>query len=345
MSLLQFPPNPTPGQTHVIGTKTYVWNGVAWVVGANAGNFTTVIADKLTLTTTSNAISLSTGGGLTVLGGAAISQDLYVGGSIVGLSTGTGGGIGSITGGTATFARVYVTGGVQATSTLTGDLTVAGGVGIGGDLWLGGTLFSSGDAILTTASFASNVADGVDIDIVDIGGGILEFNSISTLQTVTGRGWTSTNLMHITNSSISTSTQTGALVVNGGVGVGGRVTSESLKIADAVYDSTVKSVNNVLPTVIDEFSFNEYRSAKYLIQIDEGSTSTARCQVTELLTLASNTGTVIVTEYASVYSHVDLGNFDALVTDLGYDIVVRLYFVAADTVPKIVRVLRTAITK
>ena len=345
MALFNFPPNPSIGDTYTVGSRTYIWNGAAWIIGPSPGSFTTVTGVSLTLTTTTNATSVYSGGALTVAGGASIVGDLYVGGSIVGISTGTGGGIGAIVGGTGTFARLVVTSGVESYSTSTGAVVINGGLGLSGNLWLGGTLFSGGAPVLTTASFNETIADGIDIDIQDIGGGVLEFNNISTLQSVTQRGNSTTFALNILNSTPSTATNNGALVVAGGVGVAGRINSESLRIADTIFDSTVQTVNNTLATVIDEFSFTEYRSAKYLVQVSEGTNSTDRCQVTELLTLVSNTGTVIVTEYGSVVTDVDLGNFDAMVTNAGYDTVVRLYFLAADSTPKTVKVMRTAMAK
>lgn len=345
MAILNFPPNPTLNQAYTVGNRTYIWNGQAWILGPLPGNFTIITGTTLTLTSTTNATSLTTGGTLTVLGGASIVGDLYLGGSLVGISTGTGGGVGAITGGTATFVKIFATGGVQAVSTNTGDLIVTGGVGVGGNLWIGGTLFSGGAPVLTTASFNNTIVDGLDIDIVDVGGGVLEFNNTSTLQSVTTRGNSTNNQIFLTNPSASTSTQSGALIVTGGIGIGGRLNAESIKIADSIFDSTVQTINSTLATLIDEFSFDNFRSAKYLVQVDEGTSSTHRCQVTELLTLVSNTGSVIVTEYGSIVTDTDLGNFDAMVTSVGAETFVRLYFLAVDATPKTVKVLRTAMAK
>ncbi|NBO27905.1 MAG: hypothetical protein EBX47_09985 [Synechococcaceae bacterium WB8_1B_057] len=345
MALLNFPQNPTQGQTFTIGNKTYTWNGRAWILGATStATFISLQAETILVTTTTNATSVNTGGALTVRGGASIAGDLYLGGNLVGIAGG-GGGIGDINANTATFKTVFLTGGVNATSTTTGDLVIAGGAAIGGDLFLGGILYSGGAPVLTTASFNNTLTDGEDINITDIGGGVLSFANSSTLQTVTARGSTTTFQLTIANTSSSTSTTTGALVIYGGLGVGKRVNAESLRITDTIFDSSIQTVNSVIATVIDEFSFNEFRSAKYLVQIDEGSSSTHRCQMTELLTIVSNTGTVVITEYGSVYTHVDLGNFDALVTSSGADTVVRLYFIAGDAIPKTIKVLRTAMAK
>ena len=347
MAILNFPPNPTIGQSYKLGGKTYYWTGQAWIVGPSAGNFTTITGTNLVLTSTTNAVSLSTGGTLTVLGGAAIGGDLILGGRLYGLSTGTGGlgGLSEISAITATFQQLYVTGGIEATTTNSGSLQVHGGLGVSGNIYMGGTLFSGGAPVLTTSSFGTLIEQGDDIEVQDLGGGVTRFNNTSTLQTVTTRGSTTTHSIRILNATSSTNTITGALVVSGGVGVGGRVNSESIRIADTVFDSTVQTVNSMLATVIDEFSFNEYRSAKYLIQIDEGSSPSHRCQITELLALVSNTGTVILTEYGSVMTDTDLGNFDAMVTAFGSDTVVRLYFLAMDTTPKTIKVMRTAMAK
>jgi hypothetical protein len=344
MGLLNFPPNPGIGDIANIGQKTYSWNGRAWIVAATSATFTDVVASTVRVTSSTNAVS-STTGALQVVGGASIGGNLYVGGSIIGISTGTGGGIGTISAGTATFTKVIANGGVQATSTTTGDVVISGGLGVGGNIWIGGILYSAGAPVLTTASFNQTVSDGIDIDIVNIGGGVLEFNNISTLQSISGRGATTTNVIFLSNTATSTSTTTGALVVSGGIGVGGRINSESLKIADSVFDSTVQTINSIAWTIIDEYSFNQFRSAKYLIQIDEGLGATAKSQVMELLTLVTNTGTVFITEYANIMPYGDLGNFDANVVNAGSDNLVRLYFMATDTVPKTVKVLRTAMAK
>jgi len=343
MGLLNFPPSPSIGDTWTIGQKTYSWNGKAWIVAATSATFTTLVASTIKVTSSTNAVSTTTGA-LQVAGGASIAGNLYVQGSIIGLTTGTGGG-GSLSAGTGTFSKLIVNGGVQATSTTTGDVVISGGLGVGGNIWLGGILYSAGAPVLTTASFNKTVQDGIDIDIVDVGGGVLEFNNISTLQTVTGRGSATSNVIFLTSTATSTSTTTGALIISGGVGIGGRINSESLKISDTVFDSTVQTINSIAWTTIDEYSFNQFRSAKYLIQIDEGTTSTARSQVTELLTLATNSGTVYITEYGNIMPYGDLGNFDANIVNAGSDILVKLYFMATDTVPKTVKVLRTAMAK
>lgn len=220
---------------------------------------------------------------------------------------------------------------VNAPTTATVGLTVNGSVSVTGTLNIGGK----------PALTADNFLPGADIQFAT-SGTVTTINNTSTLQTVTGRGATTTNVVYFTNATESTSTTTGAVVISGGIGVAKRVTAESVRIADAVFDSTVMTINSTDPTVIDTFSFNQYRSAKYLIQIDEGSNSGDKSQVTEGVMLVTNTGTVNFLEYGNIMPDGDLGEFQADYANLGYDKVVTLKFVAWNSTPKTVKVLRTA---
>ena len=58
-----------------------------------------------------------------------------------------------------------------------------------------------------------------------------------TLETVTGRGASSTRAITISNTTASTSTSTGALIVSGGVGVAKDLYANNVYGATAVYDS------------------------------------------------------------------------------------------------------------
>ncbi len=227
---------------------------------------------------------------------------------------------------------------------------MAGGVGIQGDVFIGGALSVEGQIILTTSSFNVDISEGNDIDIsVDpINNNLVIFSNISTLETVTGRGSSTTNKVVILNTEESTSTYTGALIVSGGVGIWGngwfegRVTSESLRIADAVLDSTVINITTNATVVIDTYSLNEYRAAKYFIQISEGTGLTAEFQAQEITLIASNSGTVDISVYGTVTTNgpTGLGSFDAIVD--GTD--VKLRFTPDYVTSKTVKVLRTAIT-
>ena len=271
---LNFPPNPSIGDTHVVGSKTYSWSGTAWLVIAVAQTFT-----GITVTTSTNA-----------------------------------------------------------TSTSSGALQVTGGVGIGGDLWLGGTLYSNSQPVITTATLGASVFGGTDIRITSTGttsSTFLRFDNTSTLQTVTNRGQTTTNALLFSNTTESTSTTTGALVVFGGIGVGKRVNCESLRIADSIFDSSQITVLTTASVVIDSFLSSDFRSAKYFIQVSSDGTSFSVVEIN----LVHYSNTVYSTQYGLVNTSGSLGSFTA---DLSIvDSIVRLYFTASAATNKTIKVLRT----
>jgi len=380
MALLNFPPNPNPGDKYTIGTITWQWTGSAWIKYNDPNKtFGEVTSTAIVITSTSTS-------SLQVTGGTIISGDLFVGGNLVGpgvasLSTSTdnvrGGSTGSVlyqaapgvtkfigigttgsilvsNGTTATFANtlnsLVISGTTNATSTTTGALVVGGGVGIAGDLWIGGSLYAQGNPVLTTATFGAVISAGQDITISFVTGtNYIRVNDVSTLQTVTGRGFTTTNRINITNTASSTSTSTGALTVKGGVGIGGdvnawgKVTAESVQIKDASIDSTKTTVSSQSATVVDQYNLTDFRAAKYLIQIDEGTGAGANFQSEEIMLLATNTGTVYLTEYGKISSKGNgnwLGDFSADINNVGGSDVVRLLFTANQATDKVISVLR-----
>jgi hypothetical protein len=290
MALLNFPQNPQVGDIYSPpnSTKTYRWNGSAWLVVTSSNTATDFTAKTLYLTTTTNS-------------------------------------------------SIY--------DPTLGALVVEGGVYIKRDLVINGFLYLNESPVITTSSFNAQAADGVDIDIVLVTGtNQLIFNNISTLQTVTGRGNSTTNIVRFLDPTESTSTDTGGVVVVGGLGVGKRINSESIQIADTVFDSTKTTVNTTGQYLVDTYSLNDYRSSKYFIQIDEGTTSTARFQSLEIMLLATNTGTAKATEYGMIASDGELGTFSKDVTNVGGEWMVNLYFTPNDSVEKTIKVLRTAMT-
>jgi hypothetical protein len=159
-------------------------------------------------TTTSTS---TTTGALRVAGGAGIVGNLFTGG------TGNFAGIVSATSGTA------------STSTTTGALVVTGGAGVSGNLNVGGNLNVTGSF---SASIAHNILTGLLADdhtqymllAGRTGGQILTggtgASNILTLRSTTNA---TKGTVLIDETTASTSTTTGALVVSGGVGVSGNL--------------------------------------------------------------------------------------------------------------------------
>jgi hypothetical protein len=120
--------------------------------------------------------------------------------------------------------QLYIGGNYASFSTTTGALIVVGGAGIGRDLNVGGKIYSQGAEVITTSTIGdwavTEVNGGIDISVTTATGGIVTVNNISTLQSVTDRGNSTTNQLLVFNSTNASNTQSGAIVVSGGLGVG-----------------------------------------------------------------------------------------------------------------------------
>jgi hypothetical protein len=193
--------------------------------GGTGGGGTGGIGTYTTATLWINNITPSTStqsGALLVTGGVGVGGALNVGANIA--IAGSGGnisGANNITGATFT-ATSYA----QSVSTGTGALVVGGGVGIGGDLWVGGVIHAANVVggggggtgtsitIQATATNASYYPTLVSVNSA-FAVSLPEFTTSSfSINPNTG-------VVSLTSNATSTSTTTGALVVTGGVGIGG----------------------------------------------------------------------------------------------------------------------------
>ena len=204
---------------------------------------------------------------------------------------------------------------------------------------VGGQFFAAGGLVLTTASFNNSFSEGDDIDISLSTGSVIIISNTSTLQTVTTRGSTTTNKITILNNTNSTSTNSGALIISGGVGVGGRVTSESLRIADTVFDTEHVSTTTTDTLIIDTFDSTEYRSSKYFVQVQAGTGGTAEFHIVELNVLVDNSGQTYRSEYGLITTNGELGTFSTTSTVN----TVSLTFTPFTGTTTTVKVLRTGI--
>jgi hypothetical protein len=108
---------------------------------------------------------------------------------------------------------------------------VDGDGGFGGNLYIQGDFYASGKAVLTTSTLGGSLNQGQDITITtNTATGEITWDNVSTLQSVTGRGNTTTNRVLFLNTSNSTSTTTGAITIAGGVGV-----AKDVYVGQAVY--------------------------------------------------------------------------------------------------------------
>jgi len=135
------------------------------------------------------------------------------------------------TAGSGVFGAMTVSGGTQTTSASTGALVISGtgGAGIGGNLYVGGITTHSGNVIVNAVTNLGPIGNvvitgGTNNQVLTwTTGNVLTWTTVSSL-VPTFQGGTISNALVIANSIVSTSTTTGALVVNsGGAGIVGNV--------------------------------------------------------------------------------------------------------------------------
>lgn len=95
------------------------------------------------------------------------------------------------------------------------EVTVSAGTGLSG----GGTITGTTGSVTLTNEGVLTLTAGTDTAVTTSTGDVVVWNT-SNLQTVTDRGSSTNNAVQINNATSSTSTETGALVVTGGIGVG-----------------------------------------------------------------------------------------------------------------------------
>jgi len=154
-------------------------------------NILTVSSSSVYVGSTLTNVGFNTPNALIVVGGVSVGGDVNISGkayinSVEVLTTQSG--LTSQFGQSVINLILKITTSTNSTSTNSGALIVTGGVGIGKDVWIGGT------------TFAGNIYTN----------GYLVGSSTGT-----------TSSFLINNFTESTSTNSGALVVNGGVGIGG----------------------------------------------------------------------------------------------------------------------------
>ena len=115
----------------------------------------------------------------------------------------------------------------ESTGTSTGAVTISGGLGVGGSLNASSvnasSMFVNGEQVLTSSSnFVKTLSAGSDISVSSSTGDVT-ISNISTLQSVTDRGNSTTNAISIYNTSTSLDKNSGALSVSGGVGIAGNL--------------------------------------------------------------------------------------------------------------------------
>ena len=129
------------------------------------------------------------------------------------------------------------------------------------DLEINGDGVISGSSQITiTESQISDLSHYTDANVktkLDTEGVISGSSQITkTLQEVTDDGASTSNAIHITNTTTSAAKTTGALIVDGGLGVGGSITANLVQ----VYSATPKMmVSNSDSTIVDGQTVGSYQ--------------------------------------------------------------------------------------
>ncbi len=215
-----------------------------------------------------------------------------------------------------------------------------------------------------------NLIDGVD-NQVNIGGvfyyngkGYLRLNADTTLglgSTATGGntgglavfgGVSISDNLIVASTATSTNSTSGAVIVAGGIGVGKQlVVGEDLTVGSvstgtpvaALYSNNVllssytsANISGTLSQNLDAFDSLVYRTAKYMIQVVDGSA----VHITEI-SLFHDDSEVYITEYGVSTNTGELGTFDASLVDN----IVTLTFMPVNATSMVIKVVRLGITK
>jgi hypothetical protein len=258
-----------------VNAKDFFFSNGATVSSVIGGAITSSIPTTISLTGTSGTGTVSVGGTLTFGGTygvtASASSSTITVGTPQDLRTNASPTFSNVTvSNVLTSNTLSVSSNRTSTSTVTGAVTVTGGLGVGGNVWASniyaGDLFFSngatissviGSAITGSISTNFNLAGTSGTGSVN-GGGTITFagshgvtaivsSSTITIDTPqdlrTNASPTFSNIT-VSNNRTSTSTTTGAVTIVGGLGVGGNVWAGNIYVGDLFFANgvTVSSV-------------------------------------------------------------------------------------------------------
>ena len=299
-----------------VGTTSYVANAQV-VTTATIGQF--YAASTSSLVAGTYTVSLSTSGVLTIpntLAGASNTGSVVIS-SVYNVTTsnwtfGYNGTTGTITfpdntnqlSAWAPYNQVNITNTNSSTSTTTGALTVAGGVGISGNLYQSGIhVIQSTASSTSTTTGALQVAGGIGV-----GGNANIYGTLTVGPTVTG-----TSVTSFLGNNFAEASYTSNLITSSATGQ---------------------------PQLLDTFSTTTYRTAEYMIQITDTGTNPASIHVEKLLIFQDGGFNIYDTEYAIMTNNGELGTFTSQFTGTN----VGVYFTPAAPVAMTIKMVRFALT-
>ena len=310
----------TADQITVTTSTGSVTIGLATSISVTTGTFT-----QLNVTGTQDSDSTATGA-LIVTGGVGIGKALTVGSTAANANAIAGNALQITAGGLGVSKSIFV----GSTATVLGTLYRSGNI-TSPDWLASGIAIVSSTATYTATSLTSNqgpiainalgrptisstnsptYSDGATLYIADapLASGSVTITNPWALYIANGN-------VKINSGTSSASPSTGALVVTGGAGIGGNLnvsgtgsfSSNGVQVGASLYTSyTSSAITNTSTQNLDSFSTSTYRTARYTIQILDGS----RVHATEM-TLVHNNTAVYLNEYGISTSAGEMGSFDA----------------------------------
>jgi len=313
------------GSTHTFNIPI-AGTGATGLVSTLAQSFAGVKTFTNDTVISSSTVSTSSStGALTITGGVGIGGSLFTGTSTPDSISGVVLNNGVITSGswsaTAITARY---GGTGYTSYTLGDLLVGAGntfvkLPVGINSYVLGADSSKPSGIgwttvtpLTISDTAPASPKNADLWFNSLDGGLLVYyndgDANQWVEIALGSGIDLSQPVHITNTTASTSTSTGALIVNGGAGFGSTIYAPVISINE-IYDqisSTLTTSTTTADQVALAISSTIYRTLKIYVQI----TSSTSYHSQEIM-LVHDGSVAYLTEYAIVNNGSILSTFDA----------------------------------
>jgi len=158
--------------------------------------------------------------------------------------------------------------------------------------------------------------------------------------TMVNSGSVNTNLLTVSGNATfasNVSLTAGLLTVTNNATFSSNVSvSKILLINNAHYSSNTYTFNNsTARAIIDIFDTATYRSAEYLIQVTDSTTTPRSYQITKMTVVHDNT-TPYSTEYSNIYTNIPMGTFDVNI-DTANNFQLRFTPTTANSVVKLSR--------
>lgn len=168
----------------------------------------------------------------------------------------------------------------------------------------------------------------------------LTIGATSVNSTMVNSGSVNTNLLTVSGNATfasNVSLTSGLLAVTNNATFSSNVSVEKvLLVNNSHYSSNAYTFNNsTARAVVDVFDTATYRSAEYLIQVTDSTTTPRSYQITKMTVVHDNT-TPYSTEYSNIYTNIPMGSFDVNI-DTANNFQLRFTPTTANSVVKLSR--------